>query len=194
MKASFPTDLHALFRLLRKPAGQALRLPLRAVPGPCADHVVYGHRPSHVDRRVCRGNAAAAGGQCPLPVPIMLCAGTVRPTWTILQARITPPQAQPHNRPAGRSRLRDRVRETDKKKRVNIIGASLLAAVIVVLFFIWPAAIFTHTKTWFSGNEIRRCPLADEGGCSFNEAQSAASFCAAARQCRIAESRGALLP
>jgi len=105
-----------------------------------------------------RGNAAAAGGQCPLPVPMKLCAYKDRPTWTGLNtddnaaAASTPhPQAQPHNRAAGRSRLRDRVRETDKKKRVNIIGASLLAAVIVALFFVWPAVTLTQTKALVFG-------------------------------------------
>ena len=127
------------------------------MPAPCADHVVYRRSPSHVDRRMYRGNAAAAGGQCPLPVPMKLCAYKDRPTWTGLNtddnaaAASTPhPQAQPHNRAAGRSRLRDRVRETDKKKRVNIIGASLLAAVIVALFFVLPAATLTQTKSCLS--------------------------------------------
>jgi len=138
----------------------------RAVPGTCADHVVYEHRPSHVDRRVCRGNAAAAGGQCPLPVPMKLCAGIVRPTWTGLNtddnavaprmrcscptAALPPPQAQPHNRAAGRWRSH-RVREADKKKRGKTAGSSLLVSTGFALFFVWPAATFTQTKSCLSG-------------------------------------------
>jgi len=53
-----------LFRLLRKPAGQALRLPLRAVSAACADEVACRHNPSHVDRLGGEDHAAAAGEWC----------------------------------------------------------------------------------------------------------------------------------
>jgi len=165
----------------------------RAVPGPCADHIVCSHRPSHVDRRVCRGNAAAAGGQCPLPVPMKLCAIPVRPTWTTLDEDTSSPAGattQPRGRPMAQPSRPQSGQEKEREDR----WIKLACIHGIRSLFPMPAATFTHTKAWFSGNEIRRCPLADEGGCSFNEAQSAASFCAAARQCRIAEARGALLP
>ena len=65
-----------------------------------------------------------------------------------------------------------------QKKRAEVSGASLLAAVNSTLFFASPAET-SQPKTGFrgsSGNGIHRCPLADKGGCSSNEAQSAEGF------------------
>ncbi|MBQ4552562.1 MAG: hypothetical protein IJA59_06400 [Clostridia bacterium] len=88
---------------------------------------------------------------------------------------------------------RDRARETGKKKGPEAEGRACS--------YIRIQPPFSHSlpkqanqKIGFRGNEIHRCPLADKGGCSSNEAQSAEGFSLLRDNAELWTARGRLLP